>query len=84
MGPQDVSFNKKKKKATVMNIEYSIYHLWEKGENEIYRHTYLPVWACLWMEPQEAGDTGCLRGGEAGGWGWVGGRILTVFLFVSF
>lgn len=25
------------------------------------------------METQEAGDTDCFSGGEAGGWGWRGG-----------
>ena len=72
VGLQDVFLSEKKRQPWgTVSIVSTI--CTKKETEEIYRYTCLLVWACLWMETQETGGTGCLRGGEAAGWG-RGGR----------
>lgn len=66
-----------------MDTKYSIYRLYKEARG-IFRYTYLLVCACLRMETQETGATGCLRGGEAGGWGWGGRKNSHCIPVVSF
>lgn len=69
-----------------MNTKYSSYHLYKKGEEEIYRYTYLLVCLSTDGDPGDGASAACGRGGggkQVAGDG-VGGRILTVFPWCLF
>lgn len=66
-----------------MNIEYSICQLCKKGKKFIDTHICLSVLVCGWRPRKLVTLAASGEGKQVSGDG-VGGRILTVFLFVSF